>query len=231
MLFRLRCGLGRRRSCSLLRSALRNLGLGRRRDRLGLHLRQGCGRDNIRVQIRNGTDCFRCLQRRKFVGNRSGETLVHTAAAASAAPTGTALAAPLLFAADKTRLLLALVLVAVAVLDRRVAGLLSVDCLMLVARLTRFAATAAAPTPAPAPPAALALTFLLALAFACGSLFSEPFGLLGFHLGLELGIERLFLVEAALGQRRCRSSRLGCQQRLRRLERVDLLAAVDDVGL
>src|SRR6516225_4474291 len=132
MLFRLRCGLGRRRSCSLLRSTLRNLGLGRRRDRLGLHLRQGCGRDNIRVQIRNGTDCFRCLQRRKFVGNRSGETLVHTAAAtstaaaASAAPTGTALAAPLLFAADKTRLLLALVLV--AVLDRRVAGLLSVDC-------------------------------------------------------------------------------------------------------
>src|ERR1700751_4665867 len=91
-----------------------------------------------------------------------------------------------------------------------------------LSHLAGLATTAAAP--APAPPAAL--TFALG-----GSILGEPLGLLVLDLGFAFSIEGLVVVVSLISCGRRSGGRLRREQRLGGVERMHLLAVVDDVGL
>ncbi len=211
-------------------------------DQFGLHER----RRRLGITAIEIGDCvggFRRRGRAQFIGDRSGETVVRSASTAPAAAATTSttprtsiavcgIIAAALVVARCALLCLAFVLVAFGIAGRNRLGSFRQDMheIAVLARLRSALAHFAAATAA-APAASLAaLTVTVAFGGDCvlaGSLFvSKPLGL----VGLDLVFEQLFLVVGLLGLGR-RGSGLRREQRLGGLERMHLLAAIDDVGL
>ncbi len=97
--------------------------------------------------------------------------------------------------------------------------------------LAGFAGPAAAPAPAALAATLRILAGLAAIGLAGRDFVGQSLGLFGFDLGFEFDVERLLVVIGLFGQRRGRGRGLRDQQRLGCLQRVDLLAAVDDERL
>ena len=175
----------------------------------------------------------------QLIADRSRKPILAISAATATAPAATAAAAArtplatLIVAALEAGLLLGLVLLGFAFLALNLVSRLGSNrfaVLALFARFTWLATTASA-----APPAALSATvtaaFLLGFTIAgFAGFLGETLGFLGLHLRLELSIEAVVLIGIGLAMHRM-SRGLRREQRLRRLQRMNLLAAVDDVGL
>src|SRR6185295_13537483 len=100
--------------------------------------------------------------------------------------------------------------------------------LTVLARRAAFACFCAATAAPTAPLAAVTVGFAFTGRVLAGRFVGQPFGFLGFDLGLD--VERLFIVIGLLGLRRRRRRRLGRQQGFRGFQRMHLLTAIDDVG-
>jgi len=87
------------------------------------------------------------------------------------------------------------------------------------------------PPPPPSPLALVAVRFGFAVALFAGRLIiGQPFGLFGFHFRFDFDVERLVLVKRLFSLRR-EGRNLRCEQRLSRLQRMHLFAAIDDERL
>ena len=222
----------RERRCGFRRTAIGMLRFGRRRDGFGLNLRQRrFGRSGVEIGDRAG--CFRNGCRSEFVRDRSGQTILRSAApppsAATSATAGSPLAAGRLIGTNRAGLILGFFLVGFAFVGDRVRRgnhvRHNVRGLGVIARGSAFARLAGTTAPPPSPLALVAIRIGFAVALLAGRcVVGQPFGFLGFDLRLDL--EGLVLVERLLGLRR-ESRNLGGEQRLGRLQRMHLFAAID----
>src|SRR5260221_671079 len=145
------------------------------------------------------------------------------------------LAAGRLIGARRARLLLGFVLVGFAVVHDRAGNRWRVgrNARNFALVTHRRAVARLAGTAAPPPPPLALVAIRIGFAVACLAdrrIVDQPFGLFGFHLRLGFDVERLFLVGGFFDIGR-ESRNLGRQQRLGGLQRMHLLAAIDDERL
>src|SRR5262249_50672535 len=202
-------------------------------------------RRGLRAAVEIGYRIGRLMRggRGKFVADRAGETIVAPAVLTSATPASTAAAStaarpPLailaLLAAGKGWLLVGLFIIRESIMGAASGrlghrGLHHLRIATGLGAFPRLAATTAAATAPPTAPAALSITVATAV-LSCGLFVGDAFGLLGLDLGFGLDIETVVIVFDVILLRRGRRC-LRREQRLRRFQRMHLLAAVDDEGL